>query len=399
MINSSQHIAHNEYEVVNLTNQLLHDALSKRASDIHFEPYQYEYRVRMRIDGVLQVVSMLPITLSKQITTRLKIMSKLNIAEQRLPQDGQLTIDNQAMRISTLPVIYGEKVVLRVMDNKQHALLIGQLGLSDREQSDYVKILNAPQGLILVTGPTGSGKTLTLYSGINEINLDDRNICSVEDPIEMPIKGINQTQVNTKTGLTFAQTLRAFLRQDPDIMMIGEIRDHETAEIAIQAAQTGHLVLSTLHTNSSAEALIRLNQMGIKNYLIASSLALIIAQRLIRKLCIHCKTLAKNPLIIEEKEQKKSYRHFIAKGCPHCIGGYSGRTGIYEFLVITPQIQILLLSGNNVSFNQINQIIKEQHIKTLPQSALNLVKQGLSSLAEIQRVLGSETLTNEAKVK
>lgn len=380
---------YSEHEVVNLTNQLLHDAITKRASDIHFEPYQDEYRVRMRIDGVLQVITKPPISLAKQLTVRLKIMAKLNIAEQRLPQDGQLTINGQTMRISTLPIMYGEKIVLRVMDNHQQALSIEQLGLTPIQLTQYQQTLNYPQGLILVTGPTGSGKTVTLYSGLTEINHEGRNICCVEDPIEIPLKGINQTQVNPKAGLDFAQTLRAFLRQDPDIMMVGEIRDQETATIAVQAALTGHLVLSTLHTNSSPEALVRLNQMGIKNHLIASSLKLIIAQRLVRKLCIHCKLPAEEEMIINESKQQTRHTHYIAKGCSHCLSGYHGRVGLYELLVITPSIQTLLLSEQTISLSQIRQKMAHHSMNTLSQSGLTLIKLGITSLAEIQRVLGS----------
>lgn len=362
-------------QLVESINQLLLDALAKRASDIHFEPYQHSYRIRMRIDGVLQDMASPPLTLAKQIAARLKIMAKLNIAEQRLPQDGQLVIDHYAMRISTLPVINGEKIVLRVMDNHESQLAITDLGFTAQDLTTFQQILNYPQGLILVTGPTGSGKTMTLYSGLKILNQTDRNICSVEDPIEIPLEGINQTPVNLKAGLTFSIILRAFLRQDPDIMMIGEIRDKETAEIAIQAAQTGHLILSTLHTNSSIEAITRLNQMGIENYLLASSIKLIIAQRLVRKLCPHCKVVA-NELI---KLEQEVIPHFIAMGCNHCIGGYQGRIGLYEFLVITPEIQQQILN---------HQVITPINMISLQNAGKNLVKQGMTSLAELHRVLG-----------
>lgn len=381
-------ILYPEREITTLTDQFLQDALNKRASDIHFEPYLNEYRIRMRIDGVLQTMAILPISQVKPMTVRLKIMANLNIAEQRLPQDGQLTFGQYAMRISTLPILSGEKIVLRIMDNPQHTVSISQLGLSQQNHTDYVKSLNSPQGLILVTGPTGSGKTCTLYSGLKEINVEARNICSVEDPVEIPIHGINQTQINPKTGLDFSQTLRAFLRQDPDVIMVGEIRDHQTAEIAVQAAQTGHLVLSTLHTNSSAEALIRLNQMGIKHYLIASSIKLIIAQRLVRKLCPHCKILSQLSLASPQNPHQKVLQHYLAKGCHHCLGGYYGRIGLYEFLQITEPIQALLLSELNFSLNQLQKIMAQCHIQTLQQSAIDLVKQGITSLAEIERVLG-----------
>lgn len=364
-----------EDQLVDSIDKLLLDALVKRASDIHFEPYQHSYRIRMRIDGVLQDMLSPSLVLAKQIAARLKIMAKLNIAEQRLPQDGQLVIDQYAMRIATLPVLNGEKIVLRVMDNHQNQRAITDLGLSEQHLTIFQQILHNPQGLILVTGPTGSGKTITLYSGLKILNQTDRNICSVEDPIEIPLEGINQTPVNLKAGLTFAVILRALLRQDPDVMMIGEIRDKETAEIAIQAAQTGHLVLSTLHTNSSIEAITRLNQMGIENYLLASSLKLVIAQRLVRKLCPHCKVVA-SELIQFENEM---IPHFIAKGCDHCIGGYQGRVGLYEFLVITPTIQQQIAN---------HQTITSTEMISLKSAGLHLVKQGMTSLAELQRVLG-----------
>lgn len=377
-----------ENEVIQITNQIIQDAIAKRASDIHFEPYQALYRIRIRVDGVLQMIRTLSVTLAKQVTVRIKIMANLNIAEQRLPQDGQLAIGNLTMRISTLPILYGEKIVLRIMDNSQHGLSLDQIGLDPQQLNDYKTLLDSPQGLILITGPTGSGKTITLYSGLNYVDSSQRNVCSVEDPIEIPLVGINQTQVNIKAGLDFTSVLRALLRQDPDIIMIGEIRDQITAEIAIQAAQTGHLVLSTLHTNSTAETLVRLSQMGIKTYLIAACLKLVIAQRLIRKLCPHCKIIATDPLIIEEDGQTNQYSQYIAKGCEHCLGGYYERIGIYEFLIITPEISSLLLASDQFSLNQIQQLIIQQQIITLSISALNLVKNGITSLAEVQRVLG-----------
>lgn len=365
----------NEEQLVESLDKLLLSALDKRASDIHFEPYLHHYRIRMRIDGVLQDMLMPPLTLAKQIAARLKIMAKLNIAEQRLPQDGQLIVDRYAMRISTLPVINGEKIVLRVMDNNESELTIDDLGLTQHDLSIFQQILDYPQGLILVTGPTGSGKTVTLYSGLKKLNKPERNICSVEDPIEIPIEGINQTAINVKAGLTFAVILRALLRQDPDVIMIGEIRDPETAEIAIQAAQTGHLVLSTLHTNSSLEALIRLNQMGVKNYLVSSSLKLIIAQRLVRKLCHYCKVVASQLIVLGGE----TTAHFIAMGCEHCFGGYHGRVGLYEFLPITAEIQHQLLR---------DQMISPTNMVTLKVAGQKLVKDGVTAIAELQRVLG-----------
>ncbi|NUE95465.1 Flp pilus assembly complex ATPase component [Gilliamella sp. ESL0232] len=364
-----------EEQLIESIDKLLLEALDKRASDIHFEPYQHSYRIRMRIDGVLHDMLSPPLALAKQITARLKIMSQLNIAEHRLPQDGQLIIDRYTMRISTLPVMNGEKIVLRVMDNHESELTINDLGLTDADLLTFKQILNYPQGLILVTGPTGSGKTVTLYSGLKRLNKTERNICSVEDPIEIPLEGINQTAINLKAGLTFAIVLRALLRQDPDVMMIGEIRDRETAEIAIQAAQTGHLVLSTLHTNSSVEAITRLKQMGIENYLLSSSLKLIIAQRLVRKLCPHCKIVASDLVKLDNEYQP----HYLASGCRNCIGGYKGRIGLYEFLVITPDIQQQILA---------NQTILPSNMTSLKIAGQKLVRQGVTTLAELNRVLG-----------
>lgn len=364
-----------ENQLVESLDKLLLSALDKRASDIHFEPYQNYYRIRMRIDGVLQNRLMPPLSLAKQITARLKIMANLNIAEHRLPQDGQLVINNYAMRIATLPVINGEKIVLRVMDNHESELTINDLGLTEQDLLTLKQILDYPQGLILVTGPTGSGKTMTLYSTLKHLNKAECNICSVEDPIEIPLEGINQTAINHKAGLTFSVILRALLRQDPDVMMIGEIRDHETAEIAIQAAQTGHLVLSTLHTNSSVEAIVRLNQMGIKNYLLSSSLKLVIAQRLVRKLCQHCKVVASELTLIDNQPSP----HFIAMGCDKCIGGYLGRVGVYELLMVTPEVQQQIIT---------NQPISPQNRVTLLQAGFKLVQQGITTLAELNRVLG-----------
>ena len=364
-----------EDKVVESVDKLLLSALQKRASDIHFEPYQHNYRIRMRIDGVLQNMQMPPLSLAKQISARLKVMANLNIAEYRLPQDGQLVINNYAMRIATLPVINGEKIVLRVMDNHESELTIDDLGLNEQDLITFKQILDYPQGLILVTGPTGSGKTMTLYSALKRLNKTECNICSVEDPIEIPLEGINQTAINLKAGLSFSVILRALLRQDPDVMMIGEIRDHETAEIAIQAAQTGHLVLSTLHTNSSVEAIVRLNQMGIKNYLLSSSLKLVIAQRLVRKLCQYCKVVASELTLIDNQPSP----HFIAMGCEKCVGGYLGRIGLYELLIITPEVQQQILN---------NQPISSKNRVNLMQAGYQLVQQGITTLAELNRVLG-----------
>lgn len=386
--------------VVAFINGVLQQALERRASDIHFEPYANRYRVRLRIDGVLQDGATPPSTLAARIAARLKVMAQLNIAERRLPQDGQMALQHEsysyAIRVSTLPVADGEKIVLRVMESGKQPLSINQLGMPELLQQQYLKALAAPQGLILVTGPTGSGKTVSLYSGLNHLNHSDSNICSIEDPVEIVLEGINQTQVNLKAGLTFSQALRAFLRQDPDVIMVGEIRDRETAEIAIESAQTGHLVLSTLHTNSTVDTLIRLSQMGIASYLLAASLNLIIAQRLVRCLCPHCKRPAAEPLVLYSADRQEPLVHWQAAGCGRCLGGYFGRTGVYEMLVISSEIRQQLLSGGMLSGLQ--QIACQQGMTLLFDAGLALVRQGIISLGELYRVLGKSTLYAENRL-
>ena len=376
--------------VIQFITQTLSLAIQKRASDIHFEPYQHHYRIRFRIDGVLHE-SMAPKSeLADRISSCLKVMAKLNIAERRLPQDGQLVLQlgstRYSMRIATLPIQYGEKIVLRILNMQQQPEL-EKLGLTASAQQQLAQALSAPQGLILVTGPTGSGKTITLYCSLNRLNQPHRNICSVEDPIEIPIEGINQTQANSKIGLDFSRVLRAMLRQDPDVIMVGEIRDNETAEIAVKAAQTGHLVLSTLHTNSTTETLVRLTQMGIERHLIASSLTLVIAQRLVRRLCLHCRQAAPAPFQPPTKIRATPLQHYLAVGCEHCCAGYYGRTGIYEMLSVTPQIQHALL--NNASPSQLAQIAYEQEQTTLLCAGLTLVESGITTLDEINRVVAA----------
>ncbi|MGC6388265.1 type II secretion system protein GspE [Ewingella sp. S1.OA.A_B6] len=373
--------------MVNFLNQILRMAILRRASDIHFEPGEHSLRVRLRIDGVLQEIPGPEFSMAVSLCARLKIMGQLNVAERRLPQDGQLliTFQNQrySMRIASLPVLHGEKIVLRILRMTQQDLSMSQLGFTHEDLSHYVNALKNPQGLILVTGPTGSGKTVTLYSGLRHLNAVERNICSVEDPVEIPVIGINQTQVNPKTELSFARVLRALLRQDPDVIMVGEIRDKETAEIAIKAAQTGHLVLSTLHTNSTCETLNRLAQMGIEGYHIAASLRLVIAQRLVRKLCPHCR---KPHVTFVEGAKKKPMPLWLAVGCSHCSSGYYGRTGIYEILIITPRLQQALVVGSSVS--ELNQIAQEQGHKSLLEAGTILVEQGVTTLEELYRVAG-----------
>lgn len=376
--------------VINVLNQILRQAITRRASDVHFEPYEHSFRVRVRIDGVLQEIPGPEFSMAASLCARLKIMGQLNVAERRLPQDGQLSVmlQNQrySMRVSSLPTLHGEKIVLRILHMTQQDLSMPQLGLTLRDLESFKAALRHPQGLILVTGPTGSGKTVTLYSGLRHLNAISRNICSVEDPIEIPVSGINQTQINSKTDLSFASVLRALLRQDPDVIMVGEIRDKETAEIAVKAAQTGHLVLSTLHTNSTCETLVRLRQMGIEGFHIAASLRLVIAQRLVRKLCPHCK---KPHTSLVEKGSDGQSEHmplWVSAGCDQCFSGYYGRTGIYEILNVTPQLQQALVEEASVS--ELSKIARAQGQKTLQEAGMLLVGKGIISLEELYRVTG-----------
>lgn len=374
--------------VIQFIMQTLSLAIQKRASDIHFEPYQHHYRVRLRIDGVLHESTPPATEWAVRISSCLKVMAKLNIAERRLPQDGQLTLPfgdtHYSMRIATLPTQYGEKVVLRILQIQQQTTL-EDLGMTDTALKQLTQVLSAPQGLILVTGPTGSGKTITLYCSLARLNQTQKNICSVEDPIEIPVGGINQSQVNSKIGLDFSRVLRAMLRQDPDVIMVGEIRDNETANIAVKAAQTGHLVLSTLHTNSTAETLIRMTQMGIEHHLIASSLKLVIAQRLVRRLCLHCCQAASKPFYAPANIRTDPIQHYLAVGCEHCCAGYYGRTGVYEMLNVTPQIQQALL--NNANPEKLIQIAQKQGQETLFCAGLALIEKGITTLDEINRVV------------
>ncbi|WP_122289656.1 type II secretion system protein GspE [Serratia plymuthica] len=376
--------------VVQFINQTLRIAIQRRASDIHFEPYLQTLRIRLRIDGVLQAVASPPFPLAVRLIARLKIMGQLDIAERRLPQDGQLSVqlDNASysMRIATLPTLHGEKVVLRILQTERQELPLDRLGMSQTALAQYAEALSCPQGMILVTGPTGSGKTVTLYSGLRQLNDAQSNLCSVEDPIEIPLFGVNQTQINPKTELDFSRVLRALLRQDPDVIMIGEIRDRETAEIAVKAAQTGHLVLSTLHTNSTSETLTRLTHMGIPGYLIAACLKLVIAQRLVRKLCSHCRYQQNLPVHFPTAIWATPLLPWQADGCEHCFSGYYGRTGVYELLMITPEVQAGLLQG--AAPGQLADIARQQGQITLLQAGLTLVSQGLTSLEEVYRIVG-----------
>nr|WP_241522899.1 type II secretion system protein GspE [Chimaeribacter arupi] len=367
-------------------------ALQRRASDIHLEPYAGHYRLRLRIDGVLQESAPPPAELGNQIIARLKVMGKLDIAERRLPQDGQCTVQCSgqplALRLSSLPTLYGEKLVLRLQQGPQQAPDIAQLGMTPEALACFRRVLAQPQGLVLVTGPTGSGKTVTLYSGLKQLNSPAHNLCSVEDPVEIPVEGINQTQVNPKAELSFARILRALLRQDPDIIMVGEIRDAETAEIAVNAAQTGHLVLSTLHTNSTTETLVRLNQMGIEGYLIASCLKLVIAQRLVRRLCPYCRTRSPDPSPLPPGSTGGPLFPWRAAGCDHCCAGYYGRTGLYEMLVVTPEIQQALTRQATVQ--ELAEIARHQGQASLLDVGLALAAEGTTSLEEVYRVVGAQ---------
>lgn len=370
---------------------ILTQAVKRRASDIHLEPNARGLSVRLRIDGVLQELPIASGAETLRIIPRLKVMAELNIAERRLPQDGQLsaTINTQnvTFRISTLPTRLGEKVVLRQVQEGAQPFELDSLGFEPDALRSFKQALEKPQELILVTGPTGSGKTATLYSSLNSLRSSEINICSVEDPIESPLESVNQTAINTKAMLDFTAVLRALLRQDPDIIMIGEIRDAETANIAVNAAQTGHLVLSTLHTNSACETLVRLSQLGVAPYLIAASLSLVIAQRLVRKLCLHCRRLDHIPqTLIPEGWPQDEFHHWRAVGCEHCFNGYYGRRAVYEVLPISSTIQQAVLA--QASAMQIQTLAQRQGSISLWDSGLQLAHRGETTLSEIIRVLG-----------
>jgi type IV pilus assembly protein PilB len=381
--------------IVKFVNKVLLDAIRRGASDIHFEPYEKIYRVRLRMDGVLKEIAQPPVALAGKLSARLKVMSRLDIAERRVPQDGRIKMKlskNRAIdfRVSTCPTLFGEKIVLRILDPAQAALGIDSLGYEPFQKDLYMKFLAKPQGMILVTGPTGSGKTVSLYTGLHILNREDTNISTAEDPAEINLPGVNQVNVNAKVGLTFAAAMRAFLRQDPDVIMVGEIRDLETAEIAIKAAQTGHLVLSTLHTNDAPQTLTRLVDMGVKPYAIATSVSLIIAQRLARRLCNHCKQPMDIPqaaLLKEgfhEADVAAGLKIFSPKGCESCTDGYKGRVGIYQVLPVTETVaRIILAAGSAVDIGA--QAAKEG-VWDLRRSGLEKVKAGLTSLEEVNSV-------------
>jgi type IV pilus assembly protein PilB len=393
-------IQHDDVEdapVVRFVNKVLLDAIKRGASDVHFEPYEKVFRVRTRLDGVLSEVATPPVVLANKVCARLKVMSRMDIAERRVPQDGRIKMrlsKNRAIdfRVNTCPTLFGEKIVLRILDPSSAKLGIEMLGYEDDQRALYEKHLAKPYGMILVTGPTGSGKTVSLYTGLNILNTDDRNISTAEDPAEINVPGINQVNVNPKVGLTFASALKAFLRQDPDVIMVGEIRDLETAEIAIKAAQTGHLVLSTLHTNDAPKTLTRMVDMGVKPYAIATSVSLIIAQRLARRLCNKCKeikdipreALEKEGFTAEELDSGVTIFGPKDKGCKQCNDGYKGRLGIFQVMEVSEAMGRIIMEGGNAM--QIAEQAALEGVIDLRQAGLNKVKEGVTSLEEVNRV-------------
>lgn len=380
--------------IVRFVNKMLLDAIKMGSSDLHFEPYEKRYRIRYRTDGVLHEVASPPINLAGKIAARIKVMSQMDISERRVPQDGRIKMKlskNKAIdfRVNTLPTLFGEKIVLRILDPSSAQLGIDALGYEPDQKQLYMDALAQPQGMILVTGPTGSGKTVSLYTGLNILNVEGTNISTAEDPVEINLEGINQVNVNAKVGLDFAEALRSFLRQDPDIVMVGEIRDLDTASIAIKAAQTGHLVMSTLHTNSAPETLTRLANMGVPPFNIATSVSLIIAQRLGRRLCSACKKPADIPTeVLKEAgmtdEMLTDAEIFQPVGCDSCTGGYKGRVGIYEVVKITDAMSRIIMDGGNAI--QIADVARKEGFRNLRTSALMKVAQGVTSLEEANRV-------------
>jgi type IV pilus assembly protein PilB len=382
--------------IVRFVNKIMLDAIRKAASDIHFEPYEKYYRIRLRIDGVLREIAQPPVQLATKLAARLKVMSRLDIAERRVPQDGRIKMrlsKNRSIdfRVSTCPTLFGEKIVLRILDASTAMMGIDSLGYEGFQKELYLKVLAKPQGMILVTGPTGSGKTVSLYTGLAILNVEDTNISTAEDPAEIVLPGVNQVNVNPKVGLTFASALRAFLRQDPDVIMVGEIRDLETAEIAIKAAQTGHLVLSTLHTNDAPQTLTRMVDMGVKPYAIATSVSLIIAQRLARRLCTNCKQPLDVPReallregFTEQQISAPGFKLYKHVGCSNCTDGYKGRVGIYEVLPVTEPIGRIILEGGSAP--HIAAEARRAGVWDLRTAGLKKVLDGLTTLEEVNRV-------------
>lgn len=385
-----------EAPIVKYINKLLIDAIRMGASDLHFEPYEKVYRVRYRVDGVLRQIATPPLQLANRLASRLKVMSQMDIAEKRVPQDGRIKLKISKtkaidFRVNSLPTLFGEKIVLRILDPSSAMLGIDALGYEPEQKALFMEALEKPQGMLLITGPTGSGKTVSLYTGLNILNKEDTNISTAEDPVEINLEGINQVNVNNKVGLTFSAALKSFLRQDPDIVMVGEIRDLETAEIAIKAAQTGHMVMSTLHTNSAPETLTRLRNMGVPSFNIATSVNLVIAQRLARRLCPQCKVpteVPKNSLLemgfSEQEIQQPDFKIFQPVGCSECRDGYKGRVGIYEVMKITSEISKIIMEDGNAI--QIAEASAKLGFNNLRLSGLKKVIQGVTSLQEVNRV-------------
>ncbi|MEJ2452773.1 MAG: type IV-A pilus assembly ATPase PilB [Candidatus Thiodiazotropha sp.] len=384
-----------EAPVVRYINKILLDAINQGVSDIHFEPYENTYRIRYRQDGMLHEVANPPSNLANRLSSRIKVMSRMNIAERRVPQDGRIKMKLSKtrsidFRVNTCPTLYGEKIVLRILDPASAQLGIEALGFEPEQQTAFMAAINKPYGMILVTGPTGSGKTVSLYTALNLLNKPEVNISTAEDPVEIQVAGINQVNTNPKTGLTFAEALRAFLRQDPDIVMVGEIRDLETAEIAVKAAQTGHLVLSTLHTNDAPQTLTRLANMGIPPFNIASSVLLIMAQRLARRLCEHCKTpdpLPKEALLEEgftDEEIATGFTTYKPVGCDLCTNGYKGRVGIFQVMPVSEAMGKIIMEGGTSL--QLEDQAEKEGISSLRKSGLLKVMQGITSLKELNRV-------------
>lgn len=385
-----------EAPIVKYINKLLIDAIRMGASDLHFEPYEKSYRVRYRVDGVLRQIANPPLQLATRLASRLKVMSQMDISEKRLPQDGRIKLKLSKtkaidFRVNSLPTLFGEKLVLRILDPSSAMLGIDALGYEPAQKELFMQALDKPQGMLLITGPTGSGKTVSLYTGLNILNREDINISTAEDPVEINLEGINQVNVNAKVGLTFSAALKSFLRQDPDIVMVGEIRDLETAEIAIKAAQTGHMVMSTLHTNSAPETLTRLRNMGVPSFNIATSVNLVIAQRLARRLCAQCKELADIPdsSLLEmgftaEDIKDPDFHVYQPVGCAECREGYKGRVGIYEVMKVTPEISKIIMEDGNAI--EIAAASARLGFNNLRRSGLIKVMQGVTSLQEVNRV-------------
>ena len=379
--------------VVRFVNKVLLDAINKGASDIHFEMYEKKFRVRFRVDGILQEISNPPLSMAKRLTARVKVMSRMDISEKRIPQDGRIKLKISKtkaidFRVSTCPVLFGEKIVLRILDPSSAQLGIDALGYEPEQKALYMDALSKPYGMILVTGPTGSGKTVSLYTGVNILNIPETNISTAEDPAEINLEGVNQVNVNVKAGLTFEVALKAFLRQDPDVILVGEIRDLETASIAIKAAQTGHLVLSTLHTNDAPQTISRLINMGVVPFNIATAVTLVIAQRLGRRLCKTCKEVDNIPeeVLLDAGFEKEELPLQIYKpvGCDQCTNGYKGRVGIYQVMPLSEDMGRTIMNGGNAM--DIADQAETDGVQNLRRSALNKVKEGLTSLAEANRI-------------